>query len=264
MSNVVDPLSVVKLITKPEQVDHRIDLNRYFAQTVDGQEVELPLPTWRALFKALLENPLRQLVRTRVGIELAARGDEILIRWLDPAVEDAKRPVTIESAVAQIVAMGKDAKPDLAKRLDSAAELVLLGRVAVVDGKSAKVSVYNVTAESCECPDFIHRGGWCKHRLAVRMARHLVTNGYSLPLPHDEPVTVSQISAKDLALIASGKVIDNAIRERVAYSKSNHGARTAALRMMANGAKTLPADLALRAGIGGRESDRKQEGGEIR
>ena len=247
----IDPLSIVKLTTRPVHVDHRIDLNRYFAHTADGREVELPLGAWRALFKAILANPLRRLVRTRVGLELVAEGDELLVRWLDGEItneEKRPRPATVEAAVAEMAAMGKESKPELAGRMDSAAELVLLGRVTLADGGKAQVGPYRVAAGRCTCADYEYRGDWCKHRLAARMARHLAANGFELPPARVEPTT-PQITARNLALIASGAVIDEAARRERAYRESTHGARTAALRMMANGAKTLPADLARRAGL---------------
>jgi hypothetical protein len=80
------------------------------------------------------------------------------------------------------------------------------------------------------------------------MARHLLTNGYELPR-EVEAATTPQISPANRELIATGKVLDQAQRARQAYANSEHGARTAALRMLGNGAKTLPADLARRAGI---------------
>jgi hypothetical protein len=257
MSTVIDPLSIVKLTTRPVHVDHRIDLNRYFAHTADGREVELPLGAWRALFKAILANPLRRLVRTRVGLELVAEGDELLVRWLDGEItneEKRPRPATVEAAVAEMAAMGKESKPELAGRMDSAAELVLLGRVTLADGGKAQVGPYRVAAGRCTCADYKYRGDWCKHRLAARMARHLAANGFELPRP--ATTTTPQISAENLTLIARGQVIDNALRERAAYAQSSHGARDRALRMLGNGAKTLPADLARRAGVGGRESGR--------
>lgn len=157
------------------------------------------------------------------------------------------RPATIEAAVAEMVAKGKANMPGLAKRLESAAALVLDGLIQLA-GEDAQVGPYTITAESCTCADFEYRGGWCKHRLGVRMARHLVANKFELPRP--KPVeTAPQISAKSLALIASDRVVDEERRNRLAYYESHHAAHTAALRRLGNGAKTLPADLARRAGI---------------
>lgn len=172
-----------------------------------------------------------------------------------PQQPATQRPATVEAAVDEMLAQGKASKPALASRLDSAAALVLGGKVAL-DGDEAKVSVYRVTTDCCECADFQHRGGWCKHRLAVRMARHLAASGFAVPTEATAPRPMAangtgrQISAENLALIASGRVVDNEQRSRLAYHNSEHGAHTAALRMLGNGARSLPADLARRAGIG--------------
>ena len=52
------------------------------------------------------------------------------------------------------------------------------------------------------------------------------------------------------------RVIEEAQRRERLYRASSQGARDAVLRQLGNGAKTLPADLARRAGIGGQESAR--------
>lgn len=172
-----------------------------------------------------------------------------------PQKAASPRPETVEAAVAEMVARGKARRPALAKRLDSAEALVLGGKVAL-NGDTAKGGVYRVTADSCNCGDFIHRGGWCKHRLAVRMARHLAAHGFEVPTEETAPWPMvvegagRQISRANMALIASGEVVDAARRRELAYRESGQAARDRALRMLANGAKTLPADLARRAGVG--------------
>lgn len=162
------------------------------------------------------------------------------------------RPLSVAAAVDEMVGKGKASKPALAGRLDSAAVLVLGGKVTL-EGEKATVGVYRVTADFCGCNDFQYRGGWCKHRLAVRIARHLATNGFEVPTEATAPrpiatVVTPLVSPENMALIASGRVIDDSLRAQAAYRNSEHGAQTAALRMMANGSKTLPADLARRAG----------------
>ncbi|MCA9868720.1 MAG: SWIM zinc finger family protein, partial [Anaerolineales bacterium] len=161
--------------------------------------------------------------------------------------EVIERPGTVEEAVEQMVAKGQEARPALAVRLKAAGALVREGRVEL-DGDEARLGPYTITAEGCTCRDFQYRGGWCKHRLAVRMARHLVANGFALPQAREEE-PAPQISAANRALIGSGRVVDKVQRQERAYRESTHGARSAALRLMANGATTLPADLARRAGI---------------
>lgn len=225
-------------------------------KSADGVEREVPSREALGLLAALRAAGARldesvegmgRVVRVTSDVRRATNG------------EKKARPATVEAAVEEMVALGKASKPELAGRLDSAAGLVLDGRVALVDGRTARVGPYRVEAGGCTCADFLYRGDWCKHRLAARMARHLVANGFELPLPRVEATTTPQVSAKNLALIASGKVIDDAIRERAAYSRSAHGARTAALRMLGNGAKTLPADLAMRAGVGGNKRYEKRD-----
>lgn len=162
------------------------------------------------------------------------------------------RPLSVAAAVDEMVGKGKASKPALAGRLDSAAALVLGGKVTL-EGEKATVGVYRVTADFCGCNDFQYRGGWCKHRLAVRIARHLAANRFEVPTETTAPrpiatVVTPLVSPENMALIASGRVIDDSLRAQAAYRNSEHGAQTAALRMMANGSKTLPADLARRAG----------------
>ena len=164
------------------------------------------------------------------------------------------RPGTLPEALAEMVAKGSAAKPGLAKRLESAAGLVGDGLVALVDDAEARIGPYHITAEACTCPDFTHRGGWCKHRLAARMARHLCANGFTLP-QRAEPEKCPLIRRGDLALIASGQVIDESRRREMAYRESGHGARDRAMRMLGNGAVTLPAELARRAGVGRTTND---------
>ncbi len=70
-----------------------------------------------------------------MGLELAAEGDELLVRWLDEEITNAEkrpRPESVEAAVGEMVAMGKASKPSLAGRLEAAGELVLAGRVVLL------------------------------------------------------------------------------------------------------------------------------------
>jgi len=150
------------------------------------------------------------------------------------------------------VAQGKAARPGLAGRLESAAQLVVGGRVDLVDEVGAKVGPYRVSAEGCTCADFTHRGGWCKHRLAVRMARHLAAHGFTLPAAVEEAARPI-VREKDRRLIESGAVVDAAQRERAGYARSGEAARQWALQAMSQGAGSLPADVARRAGIAPRE-----------
>ncbi len=123
------------------------------------------------------------------------------------------RPGSVAEAIEEMVALGKKNRPALAGRLDSAAELVRDGLVAV-DDDSARIGPYVISTEACTCPDFRHRKGWCKHRLAARMARHLVANGFALPRAA-EPEKCPQVRPKDLAgdeLIEKRSTISRTIR----------------------------------------------------
>jgi hypothetical protein len=59
--------------------------------------------------------------------------------------------------------------------MEKAAALVEGGAVRLMGLETAVVGEYSITSESCTCKDFEYRApdGWCKHRLAVRMARAL-------------------------------------------------------------------------------------------
>lgn len=149
-------------------------------------------------------------------------------------------PATLEEALAEMVATGAAAKPALAGRLDSAARLVGDGLVHLEDDE-ARVGPYAVTAEGCTCADFTHRGGWCKHRLAVRMARHLDAHGFVLPA-QKPAAPAEQISVRNRALIASGAVIDKAQRENEAFRRSGLGAERRALNAAASGRTIAAAD----------------------
>jgi len=188
--------------------------------------------------------PVRQITNYELRITNEEAGETPVSQ--PPAVRP--RPASIEEALAEMVAQGTQKRPGLGKRLDAAASLVGDGLVALVDETEARVGPYRITAEGCTCGDFRHRGGWCKHRLAVRMARHLVGYGFALP-QRVEPERCPQISTKNLALIGSGRVVDEVARAERAYRESGHGARDRAMRMLGNGAVTLPAELARRAGI---------------
>ena len=123
---------------------------------------------------------------------------------------------------------------------------MLDGRI-VLDGEEACVGPYTISPDTCTCPDFTHRGGWCKHRLAVRMARHLVANDYALPVAAEtEPRPI--VTPANWRLIESGAVIDAAQREQAGYAASGEAARRAALLAMSQG-RSLPVDVARRAGI---------------
>ncbi len=221
-------------------------------KSADGQEHEVLHQEANALAVALRAAGAR-LVESVEGAGRVAR-----VVW---PVKVRPRPGTVEEAIEQMVAKGSAAKPGLAKRLESAAGLVGDGLVALVDDAEARIGPYHITAEGCTCPDFTHRGGWCKHRLAARMARHLCANGFTLP-QRAEPEKCPPIRRGDLAKIASGQVIDEARRRELAYRESGHGARDRAMRMLGNGAGSLPAKLAWQAGVVTSDERRVTNGGQ--
>lgn len=212
---------------------------RYGATLADGRAVALDGGETVALLAALRSAGVR-LVETVEGWSRVARRAEAMV----------PRPATVEEALDQMVARGKASTPKLAGRLESAARLVRDGRV-VLDGEVSHVGPYTISSDTCTCPDFTHRGGWCKHRLAVRMGRHLVANGFALPVAEEtgpRPI----VSPANWRLIESGAVIDAAQREQAGYAASGEAARRAALLAMSQG-RSLPAEVARRAGIAPRQ-----------
>jgi hypothetical protein len=218
---------------------------RYTARLADGREVALDGCGVEALLTALRS----------AGAQLAesVEGWSRVMRVVGAEAATTPRPGTVEEAIEQMAARGKANRPKLAGRLDSAAELVKEGRV-VLDGDAAKVGPYTITADACNCADFAHRGGWCKHRLAVRMARHLAASGFELPAPVEvgpRPI----VSEANRRLIESGAVVDAEQRSRQAYAQSGEAARRWALTAMSQGARTLPARIAWQAGIAPRSDE---------
>lgn len=209
---------------------------RYTATLADGRVVALDGGETVSLLTALRSAGVR-LVESVEGWSRVARRADV----------PARRPGTVEEAVGEMVARGTAARPALAGRLESAAGLVLEGRV-VLDGEAARLGPYTITADACTCADFRHRGGWCKHRLAVRMGRHLAANGFELPQAVEEEARPI-VTPANRRLIESGAVIDAAQRAQAGYARSGEAARQWALTAMSRGAKSLPADVAQRAGI---------------
>lgn len=208
---------------------------RYGATLADGRTVALDGGEAVALLAAMKAAGVRLIEMVEGWSRVARRADAVV-----------PRPATIEEALSQMVARGSAATPALAGRLASAAGLVLEGRV-LLDGDVARIGPYRIDAESCTCADFRHRGGWCKHRLAVRMGRHLVAHGFELP-EAAEPEPRPIVTEKNRRLIESGAVIDAAQRAQAGYAQSGEAARRAALLAMSQG-RSLPADVARRAGI---------------
>jgi len=202
---------------------------RYEVETAAGNVLVVPHTRHFELWRSLLAAGAR-LRHLNLGLEMRCRGTEVAVDWPEEITngegeaeaitneEATPRPATLDDALAGMVAKGTAARPTLAGRLDSAAQLVRDGLVHLA-GDTARIGPYTITAETCACRDFEYRGGWCKHRLAVRMARHLTAHGFALPAPQPA-APAPQISARNRALIAGGTVIDKAQREEAAFRRS--------------------------------------------
>jgi hypothetical protein len=83
----------------------------------------------------------------------------------------------VQSSPCTLAQAGTEARPDLAARMEKAAALVAAGAVKL-NGAISHVNDYEVSPDSCTCKDFEYRApdGWCKHRLAVRMAKALLSD----------------------------------------------------------------------------------------
>ena len=88
-------------------------------------------------------------------------------------------PGSVDAArIRRLVEQGKAHRPELARRLDRAAFIVLLRSVEPTDATAHEYAVesdvepgrsYRVNG-TCECPDYARAPGhWCKHRLAVAL-----------------------------------------------------------------------------------------------
>lgn len=90
-----------------------------------------------------------------------------------PALTREQVQQALEHPARELARKGAAVKPELAGRMEKAADLVESGQVQLLSDSWAKCHGYSVTPTACGCKDFQFNGGWCKHRLAVRMARSL-------------------------------------------------------------------------------------------
>jgi hypothetical protein len=144
---------------------------------------------------------------------------------------------------------GATAKPDLAERMERAADLVEAGAVLLLADGTARViggRVYRVDAQRCTCDDFQHRapGGWCKHRLAVRMARAL---GQGMAT-NDDIVRRSQELEQARRTVAQrdGRQADRNFKQ---WCATADGARRYVLAAAARGSRSAASDSKLAAKI---------------
>ncbi len=75
-----------------------------------------------------------------------------------------------------LAAQGTAARPELARRMQAAADLVAGGLVTLYEDGAGIVAsrshacAHQVDDHHCDCQDFQFRGSWCAHRIARRMA----------------------------------------------------------------------------------------------
>lgn len=187
------------------------------------------------------------------------------IRLSPPRLTDGQRETAVSATVTRhpaydLADKGTAARPDLAKRMHKAAQLVEAGAVHLLDDDRAIVNsshAYVITGKQCNCEWQKHRPGeHCSHSLAVRMAR-------ALKQPINEPLAAefdeaekearseAMATAKREAKIKrASQVESNAQQRNKDYKKWYHsgsGARRYVRKAMANGAETVRADIMQRA-----------------
>lgn len=145
---------------------------------------------------------------------------------------------------------GAAAKPELAERMTKAAALVEAGAVHITGQQTAVVNDYTITPDACTCKDFEHRapGGWCKHRLAVRMARALGQAIQPLTEAEDRRVMEAQRAQREAETAARVDKTNYDERRRQARARRDGlGAERWIAIAAANGQKTIPESFYRRA-----------------
>lgn len=145
---------------------------------------------------------------------------------------------------------GTAAKPELAERMVKAAALVEAGGVRLTGPETAVVNEYTVTAAACDCKDFEHRapGGWCKHRLAVRMARALGRVAQPLTEAEDRRAMEAQREQRQAETAARVDRANYEERRRQAQARRDGlGAERWITIAAANGRQTIPESFYRRA-----------------
>lgn len=158
-----------------------------------------------------------------------------------------------------LAAKGAAARPELAERMSKAAELVEGGAVRLTGPETAVVNEYAVTAESCACKDFEHHapGGWCKHRLAVRMARALGQAVQPVTEAEKETAVAERIEAERARVLARVNEGNYKMQQETAKSyRDGDGARRWMWSHLAhNGYKSVPAEFYQRAAAPNRQAE---------
>jgi hypothetical protein len=114
--------------------------------------------------------------------EAAATAERIRAELETQHKPDPTQADPLDAALTKARAAFEGDKAALA-RLEKAAELVKAGAVKDLGGGQWEVigqsgRAYHVNG-ACQCEDYAHRAGWCKHRLAVALVRRaeLLKNG---------------------------------------------------------------------------------------
>ncbi len=99
---------------------------------------------------------------------------------------------------------GAAARPELARRMQAAADLVAGGLVSLYEDGAAVVAsrsqatLHQVDDHRCDCQDFLYRGSWCAHRIARRMALALgqpeLVRPFAAPTSPQPRLSISQSS----------------------------------------------------------------------
>lgn len=167
--------------------------------------------------------------------------------------------LTVPSTAQALAGKGAASRPDLAERMEKAADLVDSGSVKLLSDEQAAVGDYLIDASSCTCKDFEFRApdGWCKHRLAVRMAR---ATGQAIEGKSDaekEAAARDRVAADKAA--TAKRVYDGRRKldqEWKQARRDGDGARRWMLSHMAhNGNAPIPAEIYRRATGYGREDE---------
>lgn len=147
-------------------------------------------------------------------------------------------------AAYELAERGAAAKPELAGRMEKAAELVAGGKVKIHDPNPLNVigtiEGYSIYADRCTCADSRYRGVWCKHRLAVRMARALGQEPEAVSYTSEAAVRERE-RAEQQRIAREVREFNHRDKESWrAYCNSRYGSQRYTIMAVANGATTLP------------------------
>lgn len=167
-------------------------------------------------------------------------------------METALQPAPAEHPAYGLARRGAEAKPELAGRMMAAAELVEAGEIEIHGANEWNVigtarGSYSITETSCTCFDHQYRGGWCKHRLAVRMARSLGVTETAV----DPSSAIPAEAIRQAEELARRQRVEEAQYQRAQqfrnYCNSAEGARRYVLKAYGNGATSAAAGSKLAA-----------------